>query len=132
MHNNLSKNYCYDAVNANTTSNSGTMVTVLEGNSVIISCTSFGAPVPSLTWFFGGVEAPFTPMETITSETFMLVRSDPNDANSPFVPDALSNIASSLEIVNAQYPANNGTYTCSGTNGIVSTATIDVQVIGKI
>ena len=109
------------------------MVTVLEGESVIISCTSVGAPVPSLTWFFEGEVAPFTPMEMINSEDIVLVRSDPNG---PFVPESLSNIVSSLRIVNAQYPANDGIYTCSGTNDgqgeNVSNATIAVQVIGRI
>ena len=109
----------------------------MEGSSATISCTSFGAPVPALTWFFGGMIAPFTPVETITSESdSMLVRSDPNDPNSPFIPDRLSNIVSNLEIVNAQYPANDGVYTCSGTNdnqgNDVSNATITVQVIGKL
>ena len=111
------------------------MVTVFEANSVTISCTSFGAPVPSLTWFFDGEIAPFTPMEIINSEAVMLVRSDPSDPSSPLVPDSLSNIVSSLRIVNAQYPANDGIYTCSGTNDDqgknVSNATIAVQVIGR-
>ena len=124
------------AVNANTTSNSGANVTVMEGNSVVISCTSFGAPVPTLTWFFDGMIAPFTSVEITSSESdFMLVRSDPNDQNSPLVPDRLSNIVSSLEIVNAQFPTNDGVYTCSGTNdnqeNDVSNATITVQVVGK-
>lgn len=110
-------------------------MTVSEGNSVIISCISFGAPVPSLTWFFDGEVAPFTPTEVIDSEDVTLVRSDPNDDNSPFVPESLSNIVSNLRIVNAQYPANDGIYTCSGTNDDqgknVSNATIAVQVIGR-
>jgi hypothetical protein len=112
------------------------MVTVFEGNSVDISCTSFGVPVPSLTWFFDGEEAPFTVMEIINSEAITLVRSDPNDPTSPFIPESLSNIISSLRIVNAQYPTNDGVYTCSGTNDNqgknVSNATIAVQVIGRI
>jgi hypothetical protein len=112
------------------------MVTVFEGNSVNISCTSFGAPVPSLTWFFDGEEAPFTVIEMINSEAVTLVRSDPNDPDSPFIPESLSNIVSSLRIVNAQYPANDGIYTCSGTNDDeeknISSATIAVQVIGRI
>ena len=113
------------------------MVTVLEGESVIISCISVGAPVPSLTWLFDGEVAPFTPMEIINSEDVMLVRSDPSDPDSSLVPDSssLSNIVSSLRIVNAQYPANDGLYTCSGTNDgqgkNVSNATIAVQVIGR-
>ena len=110
-------------------------MTVMEGSSVTISCTSFGAPVPTLTWFFDGIRAPFTPVE-VMSETVMLVRGDPSDQNSPFAPVVITNIVSNLKIVNAQFPANNGVYTCSGTNdnqgNDVSNATITVQVIGKL
>ena len=50
----------------------------MEGNSVVISCTSFGAPVPTLTWFFEGMIAPFTSVEMITPDSdIMLVRRDP-------------------------------------------------------
>ena len=107
-------------------------MTVGEGNSVTIST---GAPVPSITWMLNGQPVTFDSSETITTSGTQLVRRNPNDPNSEFIPVSISNTVSSLTISNAQYPDHDGNYTCTGTNDdemiISSSDTISVQVIGK-
>ncbi len=45
----------------------------------------------------------------------------------------LGKVISTLHIVNAQYPANDGVYTCTGSNSqLNSTANVIVQVTGKV
>ncbi len=45
----------------------------------------------------------------------------------------LGRVISTLHIVNAQYPANDGVYTCTGSNSqLNSTAHVIVQVTGTI
>ncbi len=45
----------------------------------------------------------------------------------------LGRVISTLHIVNAQYPTNNGVYTCIGSNSqFNSTTNIIVQVTGKV
>ncbi len=45
----------------------------------------------------------------------------------------LGRVISTLHIVNAQYPTNDGVYTCIGSNSQVnSTTNIIVQVTGKV
>ncbi len=42
-------------------------------------------------------------------------------------------VVSTLHIVNAQYPRNDGVYTCTGSNSqLNSTANVIVQVIGTV
>lgn len=78
----------------------------------------------------------FQSIETVTKEQSIIVRSDPNDPNSPLVPNiVLGTITSNLLVVNAQYPDHNGAYTCTRSNDNlminISSAMINVQVIGK-
>ena len=118
-------------VDANTTTNSGPMVTVLEGNTVTISCVSRGAPTPSITWEFDGGMAPFVPSNAVEEFTAVLDR----DSNGNFQPDiTLGSITSTLMIVNAQYPNHDGVYTCIGSNDAQminsSSVSITVQVQG--
>ena len=124
-----------NAVDANTTIVNGLVITVREGNSVTITCTSTGAPTPSISWELDGVPVPFQSVETITEGQSTLVRSDPNDQNSPFIPYIItSKITSNLLIVGAQYPDHEGVYTCTGSNDIqnnISSAMINVQIVGK-
>jgi hypothetical protein len=79
---------------------------------------------------------PFQSVETIAQGQSTLVRSDPNDQNSPLILNTVpSTITSDLLVVNAQYPNHDGLYTCMGFNDIsminISSAIINVQVIGK-
>ena len=58
------------------------------------------------------------------------------DSNDELVPDITTgSITSSIEIINATYPENDGVYTCIGSNDnqMVNTseATITLQVVGR-
>ena len=121
-----------NTVDASTTANNGSLVRVVEGESVTISCTSTGAPVPTITWTFNTQPVQIIPTKVVTESQAMLVRTNPNDFISDIV---VGNIMSSISIVNAQYPEDDGEYTCIGTNDIqmmnCSSAMITVQVVGK-
>ena len=100
-----------------------------------ITCISTGAPTPSITWVLNGRPVTLRSTEYITEGQSTLVRSDPNDPNSHFVPNILlSTIISYLLVENAQYPDHDGVYTCTGSNDNLminsSSAMINVQVIG--
>ena len=118
-------------MDANTTTISEPFVTVIEGNTVTISCVSTGAPTPSIKWELNGEVAPFIPSNVVDEIRAVLFR----DSNGDFQPDiTLGSITSNLMIVNAQYPDHDGIYTCIGTNDDQmrnsSTASIAVQVQG--
>ena len=101
------------------------VVSVDEGSSVNITCNSVGIPAPTITWWMNDQLVPLTPIESIT---------DPTERGfSSFLQDImLGSINSTIEIVDAQYPENNGTYICIGTNEINSSSdsSISVQVVG--
>ena len=107
-------------------------VTVLEGDSVSISCFSTGNPVPTITWYLGTSVAPFPQSDTMN---------DLQATITGFVPNAMvsitnGDITSELMIENAAYPAHEGEYTCVGLNSnregeSTNNATINVQVRGK-
>ena len=107
-------------------------MTVIEGGSVIISCNSTGAPVPSIAWTLNGQPVTFNVSEVITSSGVQLVRRDPNDASSGFVPVTTSSIVSSLRISNAEYPDHDGVYTCTGTNNNLATNSSDIIIVEVI
>ena len=119
-----------NAVNASTRANHGLMLSVLEGGSLRLSCTSIGAPTPAIVWEMNGRPAPFTSTEVITVPQAQLVGA-PGGGLMPDV--TLGNITSEILIMNAQYPAENGTYTCTGSNNDFkrnSSVLIHVQVLG--
>ena len=122
-------------VDASTTANNES-VAILEGLSVILSCTSVGAPVPTVTWELNNQPVQITPVVSVMQSQATLVRSDPGNSNSPFVPNIITgNIISSIEIINVSFPADDGVYTCIGSNDNqmlnISEATIALQVIGR-
>ena len=124
-------------VDANTTINGGSTVSVREGNSVTISCISTGTPTPSVFWELDGQPVTFRSTNNITEGQSILIRSNPNNQSSPLVPKMiLSTITSNLLIVNAQYPDHNGVYTCIGSNDDSminsSSAMFNVQVVGML
>lgn len=91
-------------------------VVLMEGESVNISCTSTGLPVPTISWMLNNQTTPFNKIDTL------------ND---------IYEIMSTLHIVRAQYPAHNGIYECIGTsthNEVSSTDSImiTVQVQGEL
>ena len=111
------------------------MVRVVEGNSITISCTSIGAPIPSITWEFNGQSMSFNTTNTVTPSRIELVRRNPDNPDDGLIPIAISNIVSGLRIVNAQYPEHDGVYTCIGSNDVqmINSTSDDivVQVVGE-
>ncbi len=106
------------------------MLSVLEGGSLRLSCTSIGAPTPTIVWEMNGQPAQFNTTEVITLPQVRFVGA-PGGGLSPDV--TLGNVTSETLIVNAQYPTDNGTYTCIGSNDNFErndSAQIYVQVLG--
>ena len=106
------------------------MLSVLEGGSLRLSCTSIGAPTPAIVWEMDGRPAPFNATEVITIPKAQVVRTS-GGSLAPNV--TLGNITSDILIINAQYPAENGSYTCIGSNDDFernNSAQIHVQVLG--
>ena len=106
-------------------------VTVLEGDSVSISCFSTGTPVPTITWYLGTSLAPFPQSDTVNNLQARVTGAGP----SIMAIITNGNITSVLMIENAVYPAHDGEYTCVGLNSnrggdSTNNATISVQVQG--
>jgi len=106
-------------------------VTVLEGDSVSISCFSTGTPVPTITWYLGTSVAPFPQSDTVNNLEARVTGSTSQQNLMVIVTNG--NITSVLRIENAVYPAHDGEYTCVGLNSNregdnTSNATINVQV----
>ena len=89
-------------------------ISVGEGESINISCTSAGVPVPSITWTFNGQLTNFSQTDTIIENQGYVV--------------------STLHIVHARYELHDGVYQCAGSNyggdPTKSAANITVQVLG--
>ena len=119
------------AVDPNTTIVGSSVVTVVEGESVNISCISSGVPVPIITWKLNNLITSFSQTDVSTDFSVRLIRQ-----GETLVPEFISgNIVSTLHIENTQYPAHNGVYECIGTDpdntSVFSTAMITVQVEGE-
>ena len=88
-------------------------ISVGEGESINISCTSAGVPVPSITWTFNGQLTNFSQTDTIIENQGYVV--------------------STLHIVHARYELHDGVYQCAGSNygadPTKSAANITVQVL---
>ena len=119
-----------NAVNASIRANHAVMLSVLEGGSLRLSCTSIGAPTPTIVWEMNGQPAQFSTTEVLTVPQAQLVGA-PGGAIVPNV--TLGNVTSETLIMTAQYPTDNGSYTCFGSNDEFETndsAQIYVQVLG--
>ena len=106
-------------------------VTIMEGESVNISCTSVGNPLPSFRWQIQASDAPFEQMTEMTNLDRTGGTSDMPDFS--FTPGSTT---STLLIINAVYPDHSGVYQCtafSSHNGVESTNsdTITVNVQGQ-
>ena len=102
----------------------------MEGGSLRLSCTSIGGPTPVIIWKMNGQPAQFNTTVIIIMPQVRFVRAP----GGGLLPDVtLGNITSETLIMNAQYPAENGTYTCIGSNNNFKrneSAQIYVQVLG--
>ncbi len=121
-------------MDANTAISDGfnSMVTVVEGGDVNISCTSTGVPVPTITWTLNNQTTPFSQTDVSTDFSITIER----DSSNYLVPVITSgNLVSTLHIVNAQYPSHDGVYECTGNSDTGRTSfhtiTLTVQVPGK-
>ena len=106
------------------------MLSVMEGGSLNISCTSTGAPTPTVVWILNGQLASFSITEVTSLPQAQLVGTSDGGLR-PNV--TLGRITSDITIVNAQYTADDGNYTCAGSNDNFesnSSAHIYVQVLG--
>ena len=98
-----------------------------------ISCSSAGVPIPIITWTLQDQPIPFEQIDVQTDIVVLFVR----DVNNDLVPDITpGSLESTLQIVNAQYPAHDGVYKCTGSNShagqnFSQSVTITVQVQGK-
>lgn len=110
--------YTVDAI----TSAPDTIVIVTEGTSVNISCTSFGVPVPTISWTLNGHNTTIKPTDEITD---LNLRDD-----GKVIPGY---VVSTLLITDAQYLTDEGEYVCTGSNADVAmTSTmITLIVLGK-
>ena len=121
--------YYYYTVSASTRANHDLMLSVMEGESLRLSCTSLGAPTPAIVWEMNSQPASFNAIQVITVPRAQLVGA-PGGGLVPNV--TLGNITSEI-MISAQYPAENGSYTCYGSNDDFesnSSALIHVQVLG--
>lgn len=105
------------------------MVSVSEEGSVDISCTSVGVPVPTVSWTFNNLAAPFDQTDSSTDLSVRILGGGNFELTQ-------GSVVSTLHLVDAQYPADEGVYVCTGTNthaGVTTTssAMITVQVLGK-
>ena len=106
------------------------MLSVMEGGTLRLSCTSVGAPTPTIVWEINGRPSRFNTTAVVTTPEVEFV----GTPGGGLVPDVNpGNVTSETLIVNAQYPAENGTYTCIGSNDDFQrndSAHIYVQVLG--
>lgn len=109
------------------TTTDSALIGVREGESVNITCFSFGVPTPTISWMFNG--------QTLFNQT-----SESSEFTVEFYGGTPSlffyqsgNVTSTLQLMNVQYPFF-GTYMCTGSNNpaAMSTATIAVEVLGML
>ena len=130
MHINDPYNFTMSA-GAPTIMNLNDTVTVQQGDSLNISCFSYGNPIPTISWYLGDSLAPFSQSDTVENVQAEIVGTNPNI----MLDFTIGNITSVLQITNAVYPAHDEEYTCVGLNSNragdnTNNVTITVQVQG--
>lgn len=111
-----------------THSTSGDEVTIISGESINISCISYGSPIPSIMWYNENAGSSFIQFDTVLEQL----------AFSPSIGEfnfSVGGTESILLIKDAQYPQHSGVYTCLGSNehagsSSSSSTSITVQVHG--
>ena len=121
-----------DGANTTVTSEDGVVI-LSKGENVNISCSSAGVPIPTITWTLRDQPTSFQKTDVETDIDICLVRDENDDLVPVVTPGSLE---STLQIVNAQYPAHDGVYKCTGSNShagqnFSQSVTITVQVQGK-
>ena len=117
------------AVNSSTRANHALILSVVEGGSLRLSCTSTGAPTPTIIWERNGRPAPFNTIEVITMPQAQPVGAPGGGLIHDVTP---GNITSEILVINA---TENGTYTCTGSNDNFETnssALIHIQLLGML
>lgn len=104
------------------------VVSVNEMNSVDISCTSAGVPVPTISWRFNGQVATLNLTNSFMDHSVEVLN------GGEFVLTEGYEV-STVHVVNARYPADDGVYVCTGSNShgdsvMVSNAVITLRVLG--
>ncbi len=100
-------------------------VTVFEGRHVDISCIFTGIPVPtSVTWTFDSQTTNFSQFDRPRDFTIELR----SGSTVPVVTNG--ELTSTLRIVNAQYPSNDGVFECIGEVATERT-NVTVRVLGE-
>ena len=79
------------------------MVILSEGDNVNISCFSAGVPIPTISWTLRDQPTPFEKTDLQADIDIRLVRNDNGDLVADITPGSLE---STLQKVNAQYPAH--------------------------
>ena len=105
---------------------------IFEGNSVDITCTSSAEPYPIVFWTLRDQPTPFNQTDVTTERRLTL--SEDFGGLELFI--RRGQVDSTLHIVNAQYPADNGVYMCTGMNyhageNMTHSEIITVHVQGK-
>ena len=97
-------------------------VIVIEGSNVDITCISVGVPLPTISWTFNGRATQF---DRINRFTDFIVSDDGTVTQ--------GSIVSTLQIVDPQYPTDDGEYVCTGSNTdeAMSSIMVTLRVLGK-
>ena len=98
-------------VNISVSSEPG-LITVSEEESVNISCSATGVPVPTITWIVTNQLSPFIQTDMSTDYSVTITGASAT-LDTVVIPGS---VVSTLHIVNPRYPTHNGVYECIGTN----------------
>jgi hypothetical protein len=131
----FASNFCAAGPNTSITSKANTVVisradriTVREGGSMVIRCSSTGVPIPTISWTLNGQRADLNTFYQLTEPRLSI-----DDLG--IVSTRLGEANSTIQIGNIQYPADEGVYVCTGSTihaGIerINSASLTVTVLG--
>ena len=99
-------------------------VTIINGESINISCISYGSPIPKIVWYYDNAESSFMQVDTLIEHIAL----SPSRGEFNFSDGGIESI---LVIKDARYPKDIGVYTCQGSNehaGSSSSSNISIIV----